>query len=128
MIIIVRINLLENNKQFAHSRHSQLHTFLDLTNLRLRIDPSQLQLLELELEEGRFHIPIQHILGNYTDMMNINMSIKILYYQLPLARASLYAQGSNLHVAIWPGSVNLTKDITRFVAMEGRTFCLSAGG
>jgi nitrilase len=46
--------------------------------------------------------------------------------QLPLVRASLYAQGSNLHVALWPGSAYLTKDITRFVAKEGRSFVVSA--
>ena len=47
---------------------------------------------------------------------------------MPLARSSLYAQGTNLHVMIWPGSDRLTHDITRFVAKEGRTFVVSAGG
>ena len=46
---------------------------------------------------------------------------------MPLARASLYAQGSDVHFAHWPGSVGLTKDITRFVAKEGRTFVVSVG-
>ncbi len=45
----------------------------------------------------------------------------------PLARHSLYAQGIDLHVAAWPGSVGLTQDITRFIAKEGRCFVLSAG-
>ena len=40
----------------------------------------------------------------------------------------MYAQGTTLHVAGWPGSVGLTKDITRFIAMEGRCYVLSAGG
>ena len=44
---------------------------------------------------------------------------------MPLARASLYAQGENLHVACWPGSVRNTEDITRFMAKEGRSFVLS---
>jgi nitrilase len=39
---------------------------------------------------------------------------------IPVARHSLYAQGIDLHVAIWPGSVGLTRDITRFIAQEGR--------
>ena len=47
---------------------------------------------------------------------------------MPLARTALYAQGTQLHVAIWPGSDTLTRDITRFVAKEGRVFVLSAGG
>lgn len=45
---------------------------------------------------------------------------------IPTARAALHAQGVDLHVAIWPGSVGLTKDSTRFFAYEGRMFCASA--
>ena len=44
---------------------------------------------------------------------------------MPLTRASLYAQGENLHVACWPGSVRNTEDISRFMAKEGRSFVLS---
>lgn len=46
---------------------------------------------------------------------------------VPVARHSLYAQGIDLHVAVWPGSTGLTEDITRFIAKEGRCFVLSAG-
>ncbi len=46
---------------------------------------------------------------------------------VPVARHSLYAQGIDLHVAIWPGSVGLTEDITRFIAKEGRCYVLSVG-
>lgn len=45
---------------------------------------------------------------------------------VPVARHSLYAQGIDLHVAVWPGSTYLTQDITRFIAMEGRCYVLSA--
>jgi nitrilase len=38
----------------------------------------------------------------------------------------MYATGEELHVAIWPGNVRNTADITRFVAREGRVFVLSA--
>ena len=44
---------------------------------------------------------------------------------MPLPRAALYGQGENLHVAVWPGSVRNTEDITRFLAKEGRSFVLS---
>lgn len=44
---------------------------------------------------------------------------------MPLPRAAMYAQGSNLHVAAWPGSDHNTKDITRFIARENRSFVLS---
>lgn len=47
---------------------------------------------------------------------------------MPLARTALSSQGEDLHVAIWPGSQGLTKDITRFVALEGRSFMMSASG
>ena len=44
---------------------------------------------------------------------------------MPLPRASLYGQGENLHIAIWPGSDHNTKDITRFIARESRSFVIS---
>ena len=47
---------------------------------------------------------------------------------LPLARASLYAQGEDLHVAIWPGNVRNTEEITRFIARESRSYVVSVSG
>lgn len=47
---------------------------------------------------------------------------------MPLPRTSLYGQGEDLHVAVWPGGVPLTKDITRFIAKESRSYCVSVGG
>jgi nitrilase len=47
---------------------------------------------------------------------------------IPLLRSSLYGQGENLHVAVWPGSPRLTRDITRFMALEGRSYVLSVSG
>ncbi|MBT1451755.1 carbon-nitrogen hydrolase family protein [Glaciecola sp. XM2] len=47
---------------------------------------------------------------------------------MPLARAALYAQGEDLHVASWPGGEHNTHDITRFVAKEGRSFVISVSG
>jgi nitrilase len=46
---------------------------------------------------------------------------------MPLARTAMYAGGEDLHVSVWPGSTRLTRDITRFVAREGRVFSLAAG-
>ncbi|CAA9238039.1 MAG: Nitrilase [uncultured Adhaeribacter sp.] len=45
---------------------------------------------------------------------------------MPLPRAALYAQGENLHVAVWPGSVRNTEDITRHIAKESRSYVISA--
>jgi len=47
---------------------------------------------------------------------------------MPLVRSSLYAQGENLHVAVWPGSDYNTRDITRFVARESRSYVISVSG
>lgn len=46
---------------------------------------------------------------------------------MPMARAALYAQGEQVHIATWPGAPHLTADISRFVALEGRVFVVSAG-
>jgi nitrilase len=47
---------------------------------------------------------------------------------LPLARATLHLQEEILHVAVWPGSLGLTQDITRFIALEGRLWVASTSG
>lgn len=44
---------------------------------------------------------------------------------MPLPRAALYGQGENLHIAVWPGSDYNTKDITRFIARESRSYVIS---
>jgi nitrilase len=44
---------------------------------------------------------------------------------MPLARTSLYAQGENVHIAVWPGSKRNTEDISRFMALESRSFIIS---
>lgn len=45
---------------------------------------------------------------------------------VPTIRHAMYAQGTTLYVASWPGSVRNTTDLTRFIAQEGRCFVLSA--
>lgn len=47
---------------------------------------------------------------------------------MPAARLALYAQGSEVHVSLWPGSPGLTRDISRFTAREGRVWVLAASG
>ncbi|KAA1243874.1 carbon-nitrogen hydrolase family protein [Aquimarina sp. RZ0] len=44
---------------------------------------------------------------------------------MPLPRTSLYGQGENLHIAVWPGSDYNTRDITRFIARESRSYVIS---
>jgi len=47
---------------------------------------------------------------------------------MPLPRAALYALGEDLHVAIWPGAEYNTKEITRFIARESRSYVISVSG
>ncbi|MCG3215364.1 MAG: carbon-nitrogen hydrolase family protein [Candidatus Heimdallarchaeota archaeon] len=47
---------------------------------------------------------------------------------LPLARVALHLQEEILHIAVWPGSSGLTEDITRFIALEGRSWVVSTSG
>ena len=44
---------------------------------------------------------------------------------MPLARTALYSQGEDLHVAVWPGSIRNTRDLTRYIARESRSFVVS---
>lgn len=46
---------------------------------------------------------------------------------MPLARTAMYAQGTQIHVAAWPGSPGVSHDISRFIAREGRVFVVSSG-
>jgi nitrilase len=47
---------------------------------------------------------------------------------LPLARSALYGMGEDLHVAVWPGNVRNTQDLTRFIAVEARSYVISVSG
>lgn len=47
---------------------------------------------------------------------------------MPLARHAQYADGEELHIAAWPGSAAQTRDIARFIALEGRVFVVLASG
>ena len=44
---------------------------------------------------------------------------------MPLSRTALYGLGEDLHIAVWPGSEYNTKDVTRFMARESRSFVIS---
>ncbi len=47
---------------------------------------------------------------------------------MPLVRAALQAQGEDLHVAVWPGGLHNTKEVTRFLALESRSYVVSVSG
>ncbi|MEQ8583366.1 MAG: carbon-nitrogen hydrolase family protein [Marinoscillum sp.] len=47
---------------------------------------------------------------------------------LPLARATLYAQGEDLHVSVWPGNDRNTRDLIPMIAKESRSYVIAACG
>ena len=47
---------------------------------------------------------------------------------MPLPRAALYGMGEDCHIAVWPGNVRNTEDISRFIARESRSFVISVSG
>lgn len=47
---------------------------------------------------------------------------------MPLTRAALYAQGENIHVAVWPGNERNTIDLTPVIAKESRSYVISVSG
>ena len=47
---------------------------------------------------------------------------------MPLTRSAMYAQGENVHVAVWPGNLRNTTDLTRHIAKESRSFVVSVSG
>ena len=47
---------------------------------------------------------------------------------MPLARASLYEQGEDLHCMLWPGARRNTEDLTPVIAKESRSFVVSVSG
>ena len=44
---------------------------------------------------------------------------------MPLARTALHGMGEDLHIAIWPGNVRNTVDLTRHIAKESRSYVVS---
>lgn len=66
---------------------------------------------------------ITHSIGNFTVG-----GLNCWENWMPLPRAALYGQGESLHVAIWPGSEHNTRDITPFLAREGRSYSIAVSG
>lgn len=47
---------------------------------------------------------------------------------MPLPRFTLYSQGVEVHISIWPGLSFLLRDIPRFIAEEGKVYSIAVGG
>lgn len=77
----------------------------------------------LSWSPGDGHGLVTHSLGDFTVG-----GLNCWENWMPLARASLYAQGEDLHVAIWPGNLKNTEDLTPVLAKEGRSYVMSVSG
>lgn len=44
---------------------------------------------------------------------------------MPLVRSSMYAQGEDLHVSVWPGGLHNTNDLPIFIAKEARSYVIA---
>lgn len=47
---------------------------------------------------------------------------------MPMARSAMYGLGTDLHVSVWPGGMHNTPDISRFIALESRSYVIACSG
>ncbi len=92
--------------------------FGEIASVHRKLMPTYEERLAWGMGDG--HGLVTHRLGNFTIS-----ALNCWENWMPLARAALYAQGTNLHVAIWPGSERNTFDITRHIAKEARAYVVS---
>ncbi|PML15495.1 carbon-nitrogen hydrolase [Vibrio breoganii] len=77
----------------------------------------------LSWSPGDGHGLVTHKLGDFTIG-----GLNCWENWMPLARATLYAQGEDLHIASWPGNLANTFDLTPVIAKEGRSYVMSVSG
>ncbi len=70
---------------------------------------------------GDGHGLVVHAVGDFTVG-----TLNCFENWMPLTRATLHAQGEDLHVAIWPGNRRNTLALTPVLAQEGRSYVISA--
>lgn len=123
--IAVYVGVAERAKDRAnHSIYCSLvyiDTNGDIRSVHRKLMPTYEERLAWGMGDG--HGLITHQLGSFTVG-----GLNCWENWMPLARTALYAQGENLHVAVWPGSVGLTIDLTRHIALENRMYVLSVSG
>ena len=93
----------------------------EIGSVHRKLMPTYEERLSWSIGDG--HGLVTHPLGDFT-LGGLNCWEN----WMPLARASLYAQGEDLHVAIWPGGLHNTFDLTPVLAKEGRSYVISVCG
>lgn len=94
----------------------------DIASVHRKLVPTYEERLAWASGDGHGLVTHKHVAGSQFTLGVLNCWEN----WMPLARASLHAQGEDLHVALWPGSASLTTQITPFLAREGRSFVISA--
>lgn len=108
----------------GHSLYCSLVTINDqgeIVNVHRKLQPTYEERLSWSPGDG-FGLKVQQ-LGQFT-LGGLNCWEN----WMPLSRAALYAQGEDLHVAVWPGGIHNTQDTTPFLAKEGRSFVIASSG
>jgi nitrilase len=98
---------------------------LGIVSAHRKVQPTYEERLAWGAGDGN-GLRVHTITGREGDTMRVG-GLNCWENWLPQARLAMYAGGEDIHVSAWPGSVQVTKDITRFVAREGRLFSLAAG-
>jgi len=93
----------------------------EIQSVHRKLMPTYEERLSWSIGDG--HGLVTHSLGDFT-LGGLNCWEN----WMPLARASLYAQGEDLHIAVWPGNLSNTVDITPVMAKEGRSYVMSVCG
>lgn len=123
--IAVYLGIIERPKgRSGHSLYCSM-VYVDQTgeiqSVHRKLMPTYEERLSWSIGDG--HGLVTHSLGSFTVG-----GLNCWENWMPLARASLYAQGEDLHVAIWPGSEGNTIDLTSVLAKEGRSYVVSVSG
>ncbi len=93
----------------------------DIKSVHRKLMPTYEERLSWSIGDG--HGLVTHELGEFT-LGGLNCWEN----WMPLARASLYAQGEDVHIAVWPGNLKNTQDLTPVIAKEGRSYVISVCG
>ena len=122
--IAIYLGIIERPQdRSGHSLYCSM-VYIDQTgkvqSVHRKLMPTYEERLSWSIGDG--HGLVTHSLGNFTVG-----GLNCWENWMPLARASLYAQGEDLHIAIWPGSEGNTFDLTPVMAKEGRSYVVSVG-
>ncbi|MCW9017398.1 MAG: carbon-nitrogen hydrolase family protein, partial [Kangiellaceae bacterium] len=120
--LAVYLGIIERPKdRTGHSLYCSL-VYIDrdgaIKSVHRKLMPTYEERLSWSIGDG--HGLVTHALENFTVG-----GLNCWENWMPLARASLYAQGEDLHVAVWPGNYHNTFDLTPVIAKEARSYAIS---